>query len=249
MQMKNLPIILLFVILFGCASHRKIVEKENEDKDDLKFLINLAEKSNAKNNVLNEQEISKMITTFDSLCEKGIQVFQGDSLEDVVKQVDQVFILDGFVEKQVDNARDHRLALSYNELKFHLLVKTQAQMQEAYKNFEEHQGFVFDTQISETLPLIQINQKFSEIKTNIIKDLISTLSFLDSNVEKQRCWIAIDRMLNEIDVKKSEFGYKPFQRSSAGIFTKKGEIITLLQTYYHRLRSLPIPPTDDFTTS
>jgi len=64
--------------------------------------------------------------------------------------------------------------------------------------------------------------------------MIDLLSEVDTPLEKKRCWLAIDRMLNEVDVQKSEVGYKPFQRSPYGIYTKQGEIIEKLKVLHEK---------------
>jgi tetratricopeptide (TPR) repeat protein len=139
------------------------------------------------------------------------------------------------------DGKNSRLATSMRELTYHSLIAAQKQMDAIYTNKSGSIGesyydpgmnmvFHFQQRVSEMLPILQANQRYSEIKTDALKQTISSLSRNTDVTERKRTWLAIDRMLNEIELKKSECGYEPFQRSSAGLYTAPGEILDLMQS-------------------
>jgi len=245
-------IIIVLLLLLACASQKKMVE----EGDALVLLTNLTKESQSKNFELNEQRVSEIMVEMDSLCENEIIVSQIDDIEKLEKQVNKTSQLDELLLRHAKNSNNNHLAISAREFKFRTLVKTQERMDEFFKNEESvgknrakedtpgmenkedfkrgeaHGRWVFKERVSMMLPYMQANQKFSEAKTTLLYETIDLLSQINDKQEKRRCWLAINRMLNEIDVQKSEAGYRPFQRSPYGIYTRQGEIIEKLKSQH-----------------
>lgn len=248
-----------FIILLGllsitaCSSQRNMVQKG----DALILLTDLAEESQSKKFELTEQKVTGIIAEMDSLCNGEIIVSPVDDLTKLEQQVDKTSEFNNVLLKHAQQTNNKRLAIAVREFKFRTLVKTQQRMaeyfenegipeaataendtlemvkQESFKKGEVHGKWVFKERVSMMLPFMQANEKFSKEKTRHLLELIDLLSEINDKDQKKRCWIAIDRMVGEIDVQKSESGYRPFQRRPNGIFVQPGVIIKKLKTQFN----------------
>ncbi len=246
MNTKNshLYIVIILLLLLGCAFQKSIVEQKG---DALILLTNLTKESKSKKFALNEEKIAQVVTEMDSLLENEIVVSKVSDIEKLQEKIEKTSQLDSMLLKHAKETKNNRLAISLRELKFRTLVKTQERMEEAFENEEDaytleteqedkypvgevHGKWVFKQRVSMMLPYMQGNEKFSETKTILLTEMIDLLPQIQNKDEKRRCWLAIDRMLDEIDVQKSESGYRPFQRSPQGIFTRSGQIIEKLKS-------------------
>jgi len=243
-------ILILLILLFACASQKRIIQ----EGDALVLLIDLTNESKSKNFELNEENVSDIVAEMDSLCEEEIVVSQVYDIDDLEKQINKTSHLDDLLLTHAEKTRNNRLAVSLREFKFRTLVKTQERMMELFENEglnenekvendtldagknedfkkgEVHGKWVFKERVSMMLPYMQANERFSTEKSRHLLEMIDLLAGIDDNVEKKRCWLAIDRMLDEIDVQKSEAGYRPFQRGPYGIYIQPGEIIEKLRS-------------------
>jgi len=239
--MLNKRFFIIFLIcICGCASQKSLV---TQNDNSLLLLTGFTKEASSNKKNFTEQEIAQMTTTFDSLCNAEIKVAPTKNLEKMQQQLDKTTLLDSVLLQHARQQKNDRLATSLRELKFRTLVKSQERLAEAFDNkqvdgrwdkksnedYEVHGNYVFEQRVSLMLPYIQANQRNSMAKSKLLTDLISSLPQMNSVEERKRCWLAIERMLQEIDVKKSEVGYQPFQRSAHGIYTKPGQIIEQLQ--------------------
>lgn len=255
MKTNNLfsPIILLLILL-ACASQKKMVQ----EGDALVLLTDLTKASQAKNFELNQQKVSEIVAKMDSLCEDEIIVSQVNDVEKLEKQVNKTSQLDDLLLDHAKKTDNNRLEISVRELKFRTLVQTQRRMDEFFENEgihetvkaetdtldidkkeefkkgEVHGKWVFKERVSMMLPYMQANEKFSHEKTRHLLAIIDLLSEIKHKEAKKRCWLAIDRMLDEVDVQKSESGYQPFQRGPYGLYIQSGEIIDKLKVQHSR---------------
>ncbi|UCE07608.1 MAG: tetratricopeptide repeat protein [bacterium] len=251
--MKAKILILLFM-LFACASQRKVVQ----EGDALVLLTDLTKESKAKNFELSQQKVAEIVAEMDSLCENEIIVSPIYDIVKLEKQVDKISQLDHLLLNHAEKTNNNRLAIAVREFKFRALVKTQQRMDEFFENEtivetekthddtlgqkekeefspgEVHGRWVFKERVSMMLPYMQANQRFSREKTALLYESVDLLSQIEDKQEKRRCWLAIDRMLDQINVQKSEAGYRPFQRGPYGIYTRPGEIIEKLRSQHAR---------------
>ena len=252
MRVKFFAIVISFLFLMNCASQKSVTKVE--EGDALKLLTDLTRESRSKKNHFSENEIAELTTKLDSLCNHELSVTRITDFDTLHKEVDATSHLDSlFLRYAVERGND-RLATSLREFKFRTLVKTQARMQDmfenneayqkleanreanrnegnsAYKDFETHGNWVFKEKVSWMLPYVQANEQFSVTKTILLNDLIGSLSKINTPAERKRCWLAIDRMSDDIDLQKSESDYQPFQRSAQGIFARQGETIDRLKS-------------------
>jgi len=247
-------ILVILLLLLACASQKKMVE----EGDALVLLTDLTKESKSKNFKLSKEKVSKIVAEMDSLCEDEIVVSQVSDFDKVEKQVDKTSQLDDLLLNHAKKTNDNGLAIAVREFKFRTLVKTQERMDEFFENEgidekataendtldrdkkeefkkgEVHGKWVFKERVSMMLPYMQANERFSKEKTRHLLEMIDLLSEINDKEEKKRCWRAIERMLDEIDVQKSESGYRPFQRSPYGIYTGPGEIIGKLRPQHEK---------------
>ena len=254
MRIKNLcrSITLMLFVLAACASQRKVVQ----EGDALVLLTNLARESQSKKFELTEQKVAGIVSEMDSLCEDEIIVSPIYDIEKLEKQVDKTSGIDNLLFDHAEKTNNNRLAISAREFKFRTLVKTQQRIEEFFENEgvnekvkvendtlddikkeefnkgEVHGKWVFKQKVSMMLPAMQANERFSKEKTRHLLEMIDLLSAINDKHERKRCWLAIDRMLDEIDVQKSESGYRPFQRGPYGIYAQPGVIIEKLKTQH-----------------
>ncbi len=250
MKGKNFYLVIIFLLILACASQKKVVQ----DGDALILLTDLTRETQAKNFDLTDSKIAEIVTEMDSLCEHEIVVSAVYNIEKLEKQLDKTEDLNHLLLDHAEKTNNNRLAIAAREFKFRTLVKTQERMDEFFENegirnkvksendtlsFNEKEEFkkgevhgkwVFKERVSMMLPYMQANERFSKEKTRHLLEMIDLLFQIDSKEERKRCWLAIDRMLEKIDVQKSESGYRPFQRSPYGIYVRPGEIIEKLKT-------------------
>ena len=244
----------LILIILACASQKQVANKG----DALLALTDLACKSRAKNFELTDQKVSEIIAELDSLCDDRIIVAPISDIEKLENQVQNTKQLDDVLLSHARKTGNDRLEISLRELKFRTLVKTQEEMNELFENIgirskakveldsleshkdeefhrgEVHGQWVFQKRISMMLPFMQANEKISKEKSNHLLETIELLAHINDKEVKRRNWLAIDRMLAEIDVQKSESGYQPFQRGASGIYTRPGEIMEKLKAQHEK---------------
>ena len=234
-QNKILTVIILIILFVGCASSKRRMDSDSREKDDsLEFLIDYADLSKVRNNDFSETEIESFSYRFDKLCDDDIFVTKNHTIERLQKKTEKIFDLIDVFETNNKIVNNISYSISSNELIFKVLVATQERLKEAYQYNENHAGYTFDVKIAMTLPYIQTNQMCSDLKSKLLLNTINLLPEISTNIEKERCWLAIDRMIEKIDIKKSESGYDPFQRGPEGIYTSNGEILSLLNAYHER---------------
>ncbi len=246
MKSKIIYNLFLVILFLNCASQKSLISEKIEEGDAAELLSNLTTESKAKEDVFDESEISNIEAKFDSLCTKKIIVSKTRDLERLTGKIERTSHLDSVLLDYAKEIKNNRLATSFRELKFRTLVKTQERMEEAFggkgkiKSEEVHGGWKFNKPISKMIPYVQANQRYSKQKSKLLFDTIESLSQIDDNKEKKRCWVAIQRMIKEIDVKNSETGYLPFQRSARGIITQRGKIVEAIKAQIKRETDLEI---------
>ena len=225
-------IIICYLFGFNCAANKSTIKNNKKDNFDSIFEIKRTDK-------LDETKTSAIILKIDSLCNNEISVTSTNELEQLQQKVEDMFQWNNSIAKYARKTENYYLTASLSELKFRLLSKTQTKMKEAFNNKkgekkrqEVHGNWVFQQQVSSMLPYIQTNENYSKTKTKCLFDVMNLLPEIKNKQEKLRSWLAIERMLNEIDIQKSESGYKPFQQSGEGLIVKEGQILAVLNSLH-----------------
>ena len=245
---------IIFLVFLACASQKRVIEQG----DALSLISDFTRETRSKNFVLTEQKVDEIVARLDSLCNNQITVAPLSDFDKLEQRISAASQFDEILLDHAQQTNNHRLAVSAREFKFRTLVKTQEQMNQLFENEdtpstsnlpvdslasdedrkiargEAHGKWVFKQRVSLMLPFIQLNEKVSTEKSRLLLEMIDLLPGVKDQDEKWRAWLAIDRMLAEIDVQKSESGYKPFQRGASGIFIQPGVIIEKLRTLHEQ---------------
>ncbi|MBN2008919.1 tetratricopeptide repeat protein [candidate division KSB1 bacterium] len=107
---------------------------------------------------------------------------------------------------------------------------TQSDSTEFHKNsFEHHGQFTYQQQISYMIPYVQANERYSQTKTDLLLEYLEFKENLNDTTLSQRWWLGLERMLTDIDIRKSESSYKVFQRSDKGLFLQPNVVMPRIQ--------------------
>lgn len=250
----NAKFVVIFLMLLACASQKQVVKKD----DALQLLTDLTRETNSPNFEFTNQKASEIEAKLDSLCENKIIVYPTSDIEKFSLQLEKIKQLDDILVHHAQKGEDNGFEISLREFKFRTLAKIQEQMNALFENKEirstakveldslesdkdndfdkgeVHGKWVFQKRVSMMLPVMQANEKMSKEKSGHLMKMFDLLDSSKDNETRWRSWVAIDRMLAEIDVQKSESGYRPFQRSAAGIYTRPGEIMEKLKALHKK---------------
>lgn len=113
--------------------------------------------------------------------------------------------------------------ISFSEAAFRMLNAIQKRLESLF------QGTRSDKKLVSMAIFATTNLSLSQMKTALIRRQIRILSECGKKEERLRCWLALNRMLSEIDVLKSESGSSAVQNSPYGIAILPGEILTKLK--------------------
>lgn len=112
--------------------------------------------------------------------------------------------------------------ITFSEAGFRLLNAVQKHLERLF------QALRSDKKLVNMALFATSNLEISRMKTALLRREIRILSECGKNEERLRCWLALRRMLGEIDIPKSESGNSAVQNSPYGIQLLPGEIMTKL---------------------
>jgi tetratricopeptide (TPR) repeat protein len=182
----------------------------------------MEEKLNNSDNSQNSNYLEKLIIWMDSICVQRIVDTSQHDFDLLLNKMDRSYYIGDELSTFSDTAHQNLLNIRLTELKFKAFVAIQHSLERCYNQLEMNRKF------SNTIVYATTNSSISELKTNLVHKQIGLLSNLRSKDLKRRCWLAISRMLDEIDIKSSETGAQVVQRSPYGIITYEGELYNRL---------------------
>lgn len=251
MHLKNRMLTIALLVVVGCSSQKSVVTLPRAAA--WQWLTDLIADVNIASRELDEKALSTIAAKLDSLCDRAIVVAEIDDFEALPGEIEKLSQLDRQLLHRAEEQQVQRLPIAWREFKFRLLTQMQNRMEQSFENdeaysrleasrtaaakmdggsyrdFETHGRWVFKQRISQMLPYIQANQQLSATKSNLLNELVSSLSTITTPAERKRAWLAIDRMLDEIDLRKSQSDYEPFQRSAQGIYPSGVDLIGQLR--------------------
>ena len=218
MNIKILLKFLCILLLLGCSSTQRSIGQKSYIKNAFEVYHDLAGKLDKLNIDTGQDTIMKLIESIDLLCSGEIKDSTKYDFDYLIGKLEKDALLSG--GGKIENVN---LEITVNEFKFRTLVAIQHNLEWIYFQLPAKQKF------SGAIIYATTNSGISEAKTNLINRQIGLLSYLRESDIKLRCWTAIKRMLNEIDIAMSETGDQVIQRSPYGIIVTKGEIFKKLQ--------------------
>lgn len=256
MHLKNRMLTMALLVMVGCSSQKSVVTLQRADA--WQWLTDLIANGNTGGRELDEKALATMAAKLDSLCDREIVVAEIHDFEALPEEIEKLSQLDRQLLHRAEEKQVQRLPIAWREFKFRLLTKMQNRMEESFENdeaytrleanrtiaskmdggsyrdFETHGRWVFKQRVSQMLPYIQANQQLSATKSNLLNEQVSSLTTITTPSERKRAWLAIDRMLDEIDLQKSQSDYEPFQRSARGIYPGGVDLIGQLRAQRER---------------
>jgi len=252
--MKKLIVLFTILLLSGCTSRQLNVSHKT---DSLDFLLDLTHEIQTDSTLLQTGAADRYSAILDSLCDHDFTIARKYDIESLLDSTSNTFSMDTILIELAERERHNLLAVSLNEVRFRMLVPVQKRLDLLYNNkenagkpdkpvsredsddqsqgkageynkYETHGKWVFQQKVSWMLVLIRENDKYSRLKTDCLYRVMNILQQLEDPAERIRTWHAIDRMLENIDIKKSASGYEPFRRSANGLYTDCGVIINTL---------------------
>ena len=134
------------------------------------------------------------------------------------------------MREDFENEDAYQRLLARREQKYHKEGK------ETYVGFSQtnfgDRLIVFKQKIHLMFPLIETGREYSKEKTALLSEVMDLVGRMDNSDTgiKRRGWQAVQRMLKEIDIQESESDDEYYQRRASGLFVKKGEIVSRLES-------------------
>ena len=223
MNTKTILEFLCILFLLGCSSTQKSITQKPDINNAFEVYENLAEKLDKLNYNTERNIIMKLINRIDSLCSEEIKDSTKYDFDYLIEKIEKTKILENIFPSTVKKINNVNLEITVNEFRFRTLVAVQHNFERIYYQLPSKQ------KLSNAILFASTNSGISEVKTNLMNRQVELLSSLQDANTKLRCWAAIKRMLNEIDIKMSEKGDQVIQRSPYGIIITEGEIFKKLQ--------------------
>jgi tetratricopeptide (TPR) repeat protein len=120
-------------------------------------------------------------------------------------------------------SNDFMPEISFSEAGFRILNAVQKRLENLFQILRSDKKMVSLAIFATT------NLDVSRMKTALVRRQIRILSECGKKEERMRCWLAVKRMLGEIDIPKSESGNMVVQNSPYGIQILPGEILAKLK--------------------
>jgi len=219
-EINKYLILLLFLslIIVRCSSFSSLIMTEKSSCDGLKELIVLCELLENKEETQYSTDINKRIHRLDLLCSENVSIDTSYSYDEIIDKLDHTLEADLLV-KDFTKTSKPICEIIYNEFKFRSIVAAQFRLETIYHNMPS------EKRLKNMINYTTVNIDYGNIKTDLLRNSISTLSKILIKEDRERGWLAIHRMLNEIDLRKSEGGNQHVRRSPYGIYVNHGEII------------------------
>lgn len=219
---KTLTNFLIIFFLTGFViSTADLQSKDILQGNAFDMLFNIAQKGIMQDSQSNS--MSDLKNSMDNLIVDGIYVPPINNIDTFLDSVDQIVTIDTLSRKFVRNTKPLHFLLSFNEFSFLTLVQTQFRLQDLYHSLSSEE------KVNYMIRLLLIKRQLSYFKTHLLESTLQLYPELKSTQQKKQCWNAIDRMMETVDLKKSETGNQIVQRSPYGIVTESGSILNYLR--------------------
>jgi tetratricopeptide (TPR) repeat protein len=229
---------MLFVLLAAvvmlttsCGLNRLNRSTDSPQEDSINTILDF------ESSVRNKKDMIRLATIADSLCETdAITVAPKADLTTLQAHLDRLLVFNDSLQQVYTEPSTSSLSTAMQEFTFRSIVATQKRLKEAYENRHGQVGetardpqtgmvYHFQQRVSEMLPYVQANRRYSAHKSRLLLSLLETLSKEKTMANRVRTWRAVERMVDEIDLAKSAYQYDVFTRSSAGITVAPEDVL------------------------
>jgi len=187
-------------------------------------LILLEQKLKTFDYQTDQKFLGEIIDWAELICSKTIQDTVDYDFDDLIGRIEGTNEIDKILQSLINKTDAPLLEIVVNEVRFRTLVAIQHNLALIFSRMPGNQKF------SSSIIFATTNREISQTKTGLINSQIKIISSSQKDDLKIRCWLALRRMLNEIDIALSETGDQIVQRSPYGIMIKKGELFSKLES-------------------
>lgn len=170
--------------------------------DPLSKLIKIASEIKDDNYNLTQEKIDKITLKLEKLSETDLELVNSYIPEDFQEVYSKVLPIDSLVSKYSKLYKNINLWISYKEIQFRTATKVQNEICEYTFGGGSNRMFEYIAMMKE------INIGFNKLKSEILDGMITLLNSNKNSKLRKRHWVAIERMLRDIDLKKSKEGYE-----------------------------------------
>lgn len=233
--MRFIIVIAFFsALFFSCSSQKPLV---SEYKSEALDFVNQWVSSPIPQNE------STWVTKVEDHCDQGFTLPIYHSLDTLLSDVEKVMALDSAFIYLPEQQSDWNACIAGSEFLFRFLVAAQSRLED-YFEYETDASedyaesilspdgktvYRFKQQVSDMLPITQANSRMSQKRTFVLRELIKRYPDLTTSAEKERFWLALERMFDPLRLNRSETGYDMFQRQSNGLSVKPSILLNRLE--------------------
>lgn len=241
------------LLLWSCATHKSTVRPPSAD-ESLAFIDEVAERQNEESPEWFEDD-DPLLPRLEEFCDRGIQLPVYSSVESLRGDIDAALALDSTLIVAPLESQRFIGFIAGSEFLYRFLNTAQARLEayyqgeqqrrypESYTSTDGEFVFHFEQNVSEMLPVTQSNSAYSAKRTFYLNQLVEAYPQLTTEAEKQRFWLAIQRMLEPLDLSRSETGYAMFQRGADGLADKPSRVLARLSEHQEQERNESIRQT------
>ncbi len=236
--MKHLVLIGLLVsaLLWSCAQHSAVRPPSEES---LAFVEQVRQNQQARAHTF---DVNQLLPRLEEFCDRGLQLPAYSNVDSLRADMQSALALDStliFLPLQQQRYIDF---IAGSEFLYRFLQAAQVRLEDYFQANQQRYGesytsndgelvFHFEQNVSDMLPVTQSHADFSEKRAQLLNRLLDQYPHLQTDSEKQRFWLAVRRMLQPIDLARSETGYDMFQRRADGLAGKPSALLARLQAY------------------
>ena len=217
---KKRIVLLLFLLSYPSEYYLGIFHDENKIiSNSLNLLVNLTKELTYLGKNFETKEFNSAVNKINLVCNETLADTVHRDIDEIIKLTEDTYKLDNLFPALTIQLKEYFPEIIVNEFRFRTIVAIQHQMNILYRKLSELD------KLTSAAEFATFNGELSFIKTKLINRQIQILSLDANKNEKLRCWLAIDRMLNEIDISQSETGDQIIQRSPYGLIIKPGILL------------------------
>lgn len=191
--------------------------------NSLKVLKDLSLEARRLERQYNSPSAEKITNTSDKLSSGALADNSAAEFDSLLMGIEKISLPGDALAVYSSISNNFMPEISFSELSFRLLNAVQRNLESLFQSLRS------DKKLVSIAIFATSNLEISRMKTALLRREIRILSECGKREERLRCWLALRRMLNEIDIPKSEGGNAAVKNSPYGIQLLPGEIMTKLQ--------------------
>ena len=247
--MKKIILTTFFaVFIIRCTIQKPLVQQRDAPKA-IQFIDEFERAARDDSPLLTPIDFNAMLARMEDYCDAGIRLPVYENLDQLEEDADRAMNLDSTLFYFPQSRGEYGRAIVGGEFLFRFLVAAQHRLYDYYSPKEGPESvqtavssdgaylFHYKQRVSDMLPVVQMHEKYAAARTRLLFDLIGIYPHLKNETLKERYWVAVDRMLGEIALNKSETDYLMFQRRADGLLIRPSKILAQLKTFSQNEKS------------